>query len=104
MDGIPPQPLFLFAMVGLLGVIGDVRILAAGGIEGPRRIARHLWRMCFAMWIATSSFFLGQARHFPEAIRHSGLLPVPVLLVLVVMVYWLVRMRIKRRGAVPQKA
>jgi hypothetical protein len=60
--------------------------------------------MSFAMWIATMSFFLGQARHFPEAIRHSGLLSIPVVLVLLVMLYWLGRVFIKRRGVAYQKA
>ncbi len=45
------------------------------------------------MWIATSSFFLGQAKVFPEAIRNPALLAVPVLLVLVAVVYWFVRVR-----------
>jgi hypothetical protein len=98
-DGIPPQPLFMFAVVGLLGALFDARILLARRIEAAHRIARHLWRMGFAMWIATTSFFLGQAKLFPEAIRKSGLLTIPVLLVLVVMLYWLVRVLWKRRNA-----
>jgi len=104
-DGLPAQPLFLFAAVGLLGVIGDARMLWAGSIEGARRIARHLWRMCFAMWIATASFFLGQSRHFPDAIRHSGVLAIPVVLVLLMMLYWLVRVRLgKGRNAQQPRA
>ncbi|MGH8077447.1 MAG: DUF2306 domain-containing protein, partial [Lysobacter sp.] len=81
--GIPPQPLFMFGTVALLGAMGDARMLWARSIQGPRRIARHLWRMSFAMWIATASFFLGQAKLFPEPIRRSGLLAIPVVLVLV---------------------
>ncbi len=97
--GIPPQPLFMFGIVGLLGGLLDARLLWAGDIRGPHRIARHLWRMGFAMWIATASFFLGQARFFPEPIRKSGLLAIPVLLVAGLMVYWLVRVFRKRRSA-----
>ena len=95
--GIPPQPLLMFGLVGLLGGLLDARLLWAGDIQGPHRLARHLWRMCFAMWIATASFFLGQARFFPEPIRQSGLLAIPVLLVAGLMVYWLVRVLQKRR-------
>ena len=98
-DGIPPQPLFMFGMVGLLGGILDARMLWARSIEGAHRLARHLWRMCFAMWIATMSFFLGQAKFFPAPIRKSGVLMIPVALVLVVMLYWLVRVFVKRRSA-----
>lgn len=97
--GIPPQPLFMFGIVGLLGGMLDARLLWAGGIQGAHRLARHLWRMGFAMWIATASFFLGQARFFPEPIRKSGLLAIPVLLVAGLMFYWLVRVFLKRRSA-----
>ncbi len=99
-QGIPPQPLFMFAVVGLLGGLLDARLLWAGSIQGAHRLARHLWRMSFAMWIATASFFLGQAKFFPEPIRKSGLLAVPVVLVLVFLLFWLVRVLVKRRAAV----
>jgi hypothetical protein len=82
---------FLFGMVALLAVLGDLRVMMAKGIHGAHRIARHLWRMCFALLLASVSLFLGQAQAFPEPLRNSGLLPIPVLLVLVLMFYWLVR-------------
>jgi hypothetical protein len=92
-------PLFLFGTIGTLAAIGDARLLRAGHIEGPRRLKRHLWRMSFAMWIATASFFLGQAKFFPEPLRNAGgLRAIPVLWVLAVMFYWLYRLRAKRRG------
>lgn len=96
---VPPQPLFMFGVVGTLAVLGDARLLWAGSIQGAARLARHLWRMSFAMWIATASFFLGQAKLFPAPIRQSGLLALPVLLVLGLLAYWLVRMLLKRRSA-----
>jgi hypothetical protein len=82
---------FMFGMVALLGVLGDIRVLLAKGIHGVQRIARHLWRMCFALLLASISLFLGQSQVFPEPLRNSGLLPIPVLLVLLLMFYWLVR-------------
>lgn len=94
--GIPPQPLFMFGAVGLVGGLLDARVLWARSIQGAHRIARHLWRMSFALWIATASFFLGQAQVFPDPIRKSGLLAIPVLLMLVMLLYWLVR--VLRRG------
>lgn len=101
-DGLPPFPFFMFGIVGLLAGAGDVRMLRSGGIRGASRIARHLWRMSWALWIATSSFFLGQAKVFPKAIRIPGLLALPVLIVLVTMLYWLWRVRIRKsfRGLV----
>ena len=50
-----------------------------------------------ALWIATSSFFLGQAGVFPEAVRKPALLAVPVLMVLVAVLYWFVSVRMTPR-------
>jgi uncharacterized membrane protein len=99
-DGIPPQPLIMFGTVGLLSGLLDARLLWTRNIQGAHRLARHLWRMEFAMLIATMSLFLGQAKHFPEPLRQSGLLVVPVLLVVLHLIYWLVRVLVKRRNAV----
>jgi len=88
-------PMFVFGAVGLMAAIGDVRVMRAGGIHGRRRIARHLWRMCFAMWVAAASFFWGPPGRVPEVIRIPALLPIPVLLPVVVMLYWLWRIRVK---------
>ena len=71
-------------------------MMRSGPLEGARRIARHLWRMSFALFIAALSFFIGQAKVLPEAIRIPGLLALPVLAVLVTMFYWLWRVRAKR--------
>lgn len=100
---VPAPPLFMFASIGLLAAGGDARMLWAGHIEGARRLARHLWRMTYALWIATTSLFLGQARHFPTPLRHIGLLAIPVLLVTVTLFYWLVRVRMQRRSVMPSR-
>jgi uncharacterized membrane protein len=95
-------PIFIFGVVGLLAARGDFRMIRAGGIQGSRRISRHLWRMCFAMWVAAASFFWGPPGRVPEAIRIPVLLAVAVLLPVVVMLYWLWRVRI--RGKLPSLA
>ena len=77
--------------VALLAAALDLRMLAAGGISGALRIARHLWRMCGAMGIATASLILGQQDLLPAELRGSTLLDIPLLLILAVMVYWLLR-------------
>lgn len=99
-DGMPPQPLFMFAFIALVGGFLDARMLLAGSIQGAHRLARHLWRMSFAMWIATASFFLGQAKVFPEPLRKAmGLRAIPVVLVILFLIYWLVRVLVMRRRA-----
>ena len=102
MYGLPPFPYFMFATFGLLATIGDVRMIRVGALQGPSRLARHLWRMSWALWIATSSFFLGQAKVIPKPIRIMPILALPVLAVLVTMLYWLWRVRVRRslRGIV----
>jgi hypothetical protein len=95
--GYPPTINFVFGTLALLAASGDVRMMRARGLHGARRIARHLWRMCFALFIATGSFFLGQAKVIPKPIRIFPVLTVLALFPLAFMLYWLVRIRIKRR-------
>jgi uncharacterized membrane protein len=89
-------PLFMFGVVALLAGVGDLRMMRSGGLRGAARLARHLWRMSFALFIAALSFFIGQAKVIPEPIRIPGLLALPVLAVLVTMLYWLWRVRARR--------
>ena len=95
-----PGPLtfgfFLFGTVGTFAGASDIRIIRSGPLKGTARIARHLWRMTFALLIAALSFFIGQADVIPEPIRIKPLLALPVLLVLVTMLYWLWRVRIRK--------
>jgi uncharacterized membrane protein len=90
-DGAPAALLFTFAAVPLVAVLGDVRLILGRRLQGAPRIARHLWRMCFALFIASGSFFLGQAKVIPKPIRILPLLAIPALLPLVMMFYWMAR-------------
>jgi uncharacterized membrane protein len=47
---------FVLATVLLLAAIGDLRVVRFGLPRGGPRLARHLWRMCFALFIAAGSF------------------------------------------------
>jgi hypothetical protein len=87
---------FVFGSLALLFAAWDVRMLVRGGVSGGQRIGRHLWRMCFALLIAAASFFLGKQQHFPEALRGSWVVKAPVLLVVALMIYWLIRVRFMR--------
>lgn len=95
-DGFHPGQYYMFGILALLAAAGDIRLFLVGGLTGTQRIARHLWRMCMALTIAAAAFFLGQARLFPDVIRESHVLSVPVLLSLLMMIYWLIRVSLTR--------
>ena len=105
-DGVPVAMTFFMGSVMLLAAAGDIRMLVRGGVLGAKRIARHLWRMCFGLFIAAGSFFFGGAnrplrllstvglgQHLPRALFSIGLYLVLTILPLVLLVFWLVRVR-----------
>lgn len=95
--GVPVGMFFFMGSIPLLAAAGDVRMLARGGISGRPRLVRHLWRMCFGLFIATGSFFLGQQQVFPEAIRKQYILAPLAILPLVLLIYWVVRVKFNTR-------
>ncbi len=105
-DGVPAGMMFFMGSVCLLAAAGDVRMLVRGGVLGAKRIARHLWRMCFGLFIAAGSFFLGPSnrplrllsavglgQHLSPAIFGTTLYLVLTLLPLILLIFWLVRVR-----------
>ena len=93
-EGYPPAPYLVFGSLSLWSAAFDVRMLVRRGVSGSPRIARHLWRMCVAFLIAAFSFFMGKQQHFPAAIRGSQILNLPMILILIVMIYWMIRVRV----------
>ena len=87
--------LYFFAVIATLAALADFAVLRRGGLTGVPRIARHLWRMSAAFFIATGSFFFGQSDEIPAALRGSGT-TVLGLAPLGVMLFWLVWVRISR--------
>lgn len=96
-DGVPVPMILFMGTVTLLAVVGDWRLLRAGSITGTRRLARHLWRMCFGLFIASGSFFLGQMRFLPEPLRILPLLLALAISPLIVLIYWMWRVRLRKR-------
>ncbi|MBB6188347.1 DUF2306 domain-containing protein [Rhodanobacter sp. MP7CTX1] len=86
-------PYFVFAAFAAFAATGDLRMILRGGISGVRRIARHLWRMCFALFFAASFFFLGQQKVMPVYMHGSPLLLALGIAPLLVMIFWLIRVR-----------
>jgi hypothetical protein len=87
----PPWPYFIFGGVALLATVGDVRMLVRGGIAGTQRLARHLWRMCFALFIAAASIFLARQQVFPAILQKTGVLAFLSFLPLMLMIFWMFR-------------
>jgi hypothetical protein len=103
-----PAPIYFFGGgVALIAAIGDLRLLLGRGISGTQRIARHLWRMCYALFVASGSIFLARAHLFPVVLRKSGILMLVSFMPLVLMIFWLVRVRVVpkfRRKPIPHPA
>jgi len=91
---VPP---LVMGTVLLLAAIGDLRAIGAGGRRGSRRLARHLWRMCFGLFVATGSFFLGQMKFIPEPLRIVPLLLVLAFAPILFLLYWMWRVRARGR-------
>ena len=91
---VPP---LVIGSVILLAAVGDLRAIRAGGLRGSRRLARHLWRMCFALFVATGSFFLGQMKFIPEPVRIVPLLLVLAFAPILFLFYWMWRVRVRGR-------
>ncbi len=105
-DGSPPPAFFLFAISGAFAAAGEIHVLVRRQLTGVARIARHLWRMCFSLFIASGSFFLGQMQVLPEAMRESAAPYILALAPLAAMAFWLARVRIAGwfRKAAPRLA
>ena len=95
--GVPAGMILFLGTICLLAATGDLRMIREGGLRGTRRLARHLWRMCFGLFIATGSFFIGQAKFIPAPIRVMPLLFALGIAPLVILLYWMWRVRLRRR-------
>lgn len=100
----PPGPGALFALgaVCLLAGLLDLTFILRGKLSATQRISRHLWRMCFAFFIATGSFFLGQQDVLPQALRGSPILFVLAFAPFALMLFWLARVRFSRSSQLKQ--
>ncbi len=96
-DGTQPYMLgYVFGGLALLAASLDLRVIRRGGVTGAARLARHLWRMCFALFVASGSLFLGQPQVFPAPLRNSPLLIGLAVAPLAFLIFWMIRVRLKR--------
>jgi hypothetical protein len=97
-DDVPVAAYFVFGGLAFLSAGGDVSTILKGGAVGAQRLARHLWRMCFGLYLFTSGLFTGSGSVvFPEQIRGSWVLMIPELSVLILSIYWLNRVFWKQK-------
>jgi hypothetical protein len=81
---------FLAFVIGL-AALGDLSVVLRRRISDAQRVARHLWRMCFGLFIAFGSFMAQGVDVLPAALPRVELLLGSMLLVLLVMAFWLIR-------------
>lgn len=87
----------VFISSGLaLAALGDLSMVLRRNVSAAQRVARHLWRMCFALVIAVGSFAAQGATVLPKIIPGGLLLLGSMGLVLLVMLFWLVRVLFTR--------
>jgi len=101
LDGEPSQLGWIMGTIALAAALADLSVLRRGGLAGPQRTARHLWRMTLVLAIAWGSF-AGQPKAQPEFLKGSPLIALPALIVLGMLFYGLARtLWIRRRRIAP---
>lgn len=99
LGGAPFFMFFFLAGMWALAAAGDIRVMRSGIPRGAPRLARHLWRMCFALFIAAGSFFSIRervAKLLPEPFTSAPMRALPIVLLFGAMFYWLWRVRGRR--------
>jgi uncharacterized membrane protein len=91
LDGSPSMAPFVFA--GLFGLWAalDLSVVLRRGVAGVQRIARHLWRMTFGLFMAVGSFAIQGVKVLPPVVTQSRVLLFATLLTLVLLFFWLAR-------------
>lgn len=86
--GYPAPAHFALAAIAALFAALDLNFIRLRGASPGQRVARHVWRMCIALFGAAGTF-LGQQK----LVQPSPLLFLPLLAISGAMIYWLLRIR-----------
>ena len=95
--GYRPGLYFTFGTLALLSAAGDTRMILRG-LSGTQRLVRHLWRMCFSLFIASGSIFLARPHLFPMMLRKTYIILFLGFLPLLLMIFWMIRVRVTSAG------
>jgi len=93
---LPLEGYFILGSFAALAALLDLNMIVRRGLKGSHRIARHLWRMCFALLLPTLAFL--DQDIFPEVVKGTNLLWTPIILLILVMTFWLCRMPFMQWG------
>jgi len=95
LEGPVRVAIYSFTFLVTMAAVGDARLVWAGGFTGARRIGRHLWRMCLGLTLAAGSAFTnGLPRLLPNTVHVPLIiLFIPQLSSLVLMIFWMIRVR-----------
>jgi len=87
---------YFVTAIAAVAAIGDAKLVLQGGIAGAARVARHLWRMLTALFLAFGSGFgNGIARLLPGPFHGPPLIFLaPQLLPLGLLIFWTIRVRL----------
>ena len=86
--------IFSFTLVIVIAAVSDAKLVLRGGISDSPRIARHLWRMCLGLTLATGSAFTnGFARMLPGPYHVPLAFFFPQFIPLILLFYWMIRVR-----------
>jgi hypothetical protein len=94
LDGVTFVPYVIVAAAALFVSVLDVRVYRRGGVSGVARLSRHLWRMCFALFLALAFSLIGQQRIMPAFVHGSPTLTVLTIAPLFFLIFWMVRVRL----------
>lgn len=96
----------IFGSGVLLSLALDARSYLRGQLPPRQRIARHLWRMTTAYFLAATSLFLGQQDDVFPFMQGSPVLLLPPALTIAYLIWWLAKVRLARQwlGAAPRAA
>ncbi len=86
-SGFMKGAFYLFGSVAAIAAVLDLNMIVRGGLAGKHRIARHLWRVCYAFGGALASFSANTSNKWPDFIDGNFL----IYLMLGIMVYWLIK-------------
>lgn len=95
-QGMSAIAFFVFGSGALLSLLFDLSLFWRTRLSQRQRIARHLWRMVAAYFLAVTSLFLGQQDDVFPFMVGSPILLLPSLLTLGFLTFWAIRVRFAR--------